>query len=110
MVHIQQGAQTTQHFCQRFKTMVILGTTRNIFDLSQISANIENEDVACSKKVVKRINISANMMLGEILDEMLHRLTGAYIAAKTNDCSYYRFRLLRFQMILSVATGYIPIR
>ncbi len=55
----------------------MLGTIRNIFDLRQISANIQNEDVACLKKVVKRANILAYIILGNILRELLRRLTGA---------------------------------
>ena len=51
----------------------------NIFDLCQISPNIESHDVGWPNMVVKRSNISPNMMLGEMLGEMLDRLTGALI-------------------------------
>ena len=50
----------------------MLDTKRIIFDISQISDNIENEDVVCPKKVVKRANIAANILFGELL----FRLTG----------------------------------
>ncbi len=57
--------------------MEISGEARNIFDLREMSANMENEAVACTNKVVKRANISANIMLGKMLSEMLRRLTRA---------------------------------
>ncbi len=57
--------------------MGMSGEARNIFDLGEMSANMENEAVACTNKVVKRANISANIMLGKMLNEMLHRSTRA---------------------------------
>ncbi len=56
--------------------MEMLGT-RKTFDHGQISARIENENVGCPNKEVKRATISANTVLGGMLGEMLHRLTGA---------------------------------
>ncbi len=55
----------------------MLGTMRKIFDVRQISANIQNEDFACPKKVVQRANILAYVILGNILREMSRRLTRA---------------------------------
>ncbi len=59
----------------------MLGTTRNIVYLvilpCQILAKIENWDVACPNKMVKGANISAKMMSGEMLGEMLRRWTRA---------------------------------
>ncbi len=66
------GYQTTQHS----KTIEMLGTARNIFDLSWISANVANEDAACPNKVVKRANISANIIID--------RLTGALFSNSEN--------------------------
>ncbi len=54
------------------------------FWLRQISANIENEDVVCPNQVAKRANIATNIMLGEILDEMLCRWTGALRMAQVH--------------------------
>ena len=63
---------------QIFQNNIIIGhPRRTFFELNQISSNIESNNIRWPNMVVKRSNISPNLLFDEILGKILSRFIGA---------------------------------